>query len=165
MRRMFRRRRRRSSRNSKNYAPRRQRRGDADGRGRSGRPLLLQPPREGGQLRRLGARSHCYCCTDPPPRRRQVAPRRRRWWWWRRRHCHARVPGLCFITPPEATNTGPGLTGGPGAAPGGVTSKNGQGHMRVRVLGVPYSRRCLCVCVCVCVCPGKKKKKNFHTTI
>ena len=29
-------------------APRRQRRGDADGRGRPGRPLLFQPPREGG---------------------------------------------------------------------------------------------------------------------
>ena len=29
-------------------APRRQRRGDADGRGRLGRPLLLKPPREGG---------------------------------------------------------------------------------------------------------------------
>ena len=29
-------------------APRRQRRGDADGRGRSGRPLLFQPPRERG---------------------------------------------------------------------------------------------------------------------
>jgi len=48
-------------------APRRQRRGDADGRGRSGRPLLLQPPREGCLLRRLGARSPCYCCLDPIP--------------------------------------------------------------------------------------------------
>ena len=48
-------------------APQRQRRGDADGRGRSGRPLLLQPPREGGLLRRLGARSPCYCCLDPIP--------------------------------------------------------------------------------------------------
>ena len=65
-----------------------------------------------------------------------------------------------LITPPEATNTGPGLTGGPGAAPGGVTSKNGQGHMRVWVLEVSYSSRCLRVCVCVC--PGKK---NCHTAI
>ena len=48
-------------------APRRERRGDADGRGRPGRPLLLQPPREGGLLRRLGARSPCYCCLDPIP--------------------------------------------------------------------------------------------------
>jgi len=37
-------------------------------------------------------------------------------------------------------------------APGGLTSKNGQGHMRVRVSGVPYSRRCLSVCVRLCVC-------------
>ena len=48
-------------------APRRERRGDADGRGRPGRPLLLQPPREGGLLRRLGARSRCFCCLDPIP--------------------------------------------------------------------------------------------------
>ena len=38
-----------------------------EGRGRSGRPLLLQPPREVGLLRRLGARSPCYCCLDPIP--------------------------------------------------------------------------------------------------
>jgi len=30
-------------------------------------PLLLQPPREGGLLRRLGARSRCFCCLDPIP--------------------------------------------------------------------------------------------------
>ena len=47
-------------------APQRQRRGDADGRERSGRPLLLQPSREGG-FRCLGARSHSYCCLDPIP--------------------------------------------------------------------------------------------------
>jgi len=46
---------------------RRRQRGDADGRVRSGRPLLLQPPREGWLLRCLGARSHCYCCLDPIP--------------------------------------------------------------------------------------------------
>ena len=28
---------------------------------------VLQPPREGGLLRRLGARSPCYCCLDPTP--------------------------------------------------------------------------------------------------
>ena len=48
-------------------APRRQRRIDADERGRSGRPLLFQPPREGGLPRCLGACSHCYCCLDPIP--------------------------------------------------------------------------------------------------
>jgi len=31
------------------------------------RPLLLQPPREGGLPRRLGARSRCFCCLDPIP--------------------------------------------------------------------------------------------------
>ena len=41
--------------------------GDADGRGRSGRPLPFQPPREGGLPRCLGARSHCFCCLDPIP--------------------------------------------------------------------------------------------------
>ena len=30
-----------------------------------------------------------------------------------------------LIASPEATNTGPVLAGGPGAAPGGVTSKGG----------------------------------------
>ena len=48
-------------------APRRERRGNADGRGRPRRPLLLQPPREGGLPRRLGARSRCFCCLDPIP--------------------------------------------------------------------------------------------------
>ena len=48
-------------------SPRRQRRSDADGQGRSGRPLLFQPPREGGLPRCLGTRSHCYCCLDPTP--------------------------------------------------------------------------------------------------
>ena len=33
----------------------------------TGQSLLLEPPREGGQLRRLGARSLCYCCLDPIP--------------------------------------------------------------------------------------------------
>ena len=26
-----------------------------------------EPPREGGLLRRLGARSRCFCCLDPIP--------------------------------------------------------------------------------------------------
>jgi len=47
--------------------PRRQRRGDADGRGRPGRPLLFQLPREGGLPRCLGARRSCYCCLDQIP--------------------------------------------------------------------------------------------------
>ena len=38
------------------------------------------------------------------------------------------------------------LTGGPGAAPGGVASKNGWGHMRVLGESISYSRRCLSVC-------------------
>jgi len=48
-------------------APRRQRRSDTDGRGRSGRPLPIQPPREGGLPRCLGTRKHCCCCLDPVP--------------------------------------------------------------------------------------------------
>ena len=28
---------------------------------------ILLPPREGGLLRRLGARSRCFCCLDPVP--------------------------------------------------------------------------------------------------
>ena len=32
-----------------------------------GKKVLLQPPREGGLLRRLGARSRCFCCLDPIP--------------------------------------------------------------------------------------------------
>ena len=43
-------------------APRRQRRSDDDGRGRPGRPLSFQPPREGGLPRCQGTRSHGYCC-------------------------------------------------------------------------------------------------------
>ena len=42
------------------------------------------------------------------------------------------LPGA-FITPPEVANTGTRfLTGGPGAAPGGVASKNGWVYMRVQ---------------------------------
>ena len=28
---------------------------------------MKKPPREGGLLRRLGARSRCFCCLDPIP--------------------------------------------------------------------------------------------------
>ena len=42
------------------------------------------PPREGGLLRRLGARSRCFCCLDPIPPLRGGA-RKCRWWWRRRR--------------------------------------------------------------------------------
>ena len=42
---------------SANGAPRRQRRSDADGRGRSGRPLLFRSPREGGLPRCLPRRA------------------------------------------------------------------------------------------------------------
>ena len=28
---------------------------------------FFQPPREGGEPRCLGVRSHCYCCLDPIP--------------------------------------------------------------------------------------------------
>jgi len=52
-----------------------------------------------------------------------------------------------LITPPEATNTGPDLTGGPKAAPEGAVSKNGWGHMRVQRGGVSSSPRPLSVCV------------------
>jgi hypothetical protein len=50
------------------WAPRCQRRGDADGRGQPRRPLTLYTPREGGQLCcRLGTQSRCYHCLDPIP--------------------------------------------------------------------------------------------------
>jgi len=45
----------------------------------------------------------------------------------------------------------PVLTGGPGAAPGGVASKNGWGHMRVRGGGVHFLLTLLLVC-CLCAC-------------
>ena len=37
-----------------------------------------------------------------------------------------------IITLPEETNTGPGFNRGPGAAPGGVASKNGRGTCAYR---------------------------------
>ena len=63
------------------------------------------------------------------------------------------------FTPPEAMKTGPGLTGGPGAVPGGVTWKSGQGHMRVQRGSFPIAAA-VCVCVCVCVSVYVQVKKN-----
>ena len=59
------------------------------------------------------------------------------------------APRGCFITPPEVANTGTRfLTGGPGAAPGGVASKNGWVHMRVQRGVISYSPVCpYSVCV------------------
>ena len=55
---------------------------------------------------------------------------------------------LVFITPPEVANTGTRfLTGGPGAAPGGVASKNGWVYMRVQRGVISYSRESLSVCL------------------
>ena len=57
-----------------------------------------------------------------------------------------------FITPPEVANTGTRfLTGGPGAAPGGVASKNGWVYMRVQGGFDLHRRESLSVCVSVCV--------------
>ena len=48
-----------------------------------------------------------------------------------------------LFTPPEVANTGTRfLTGGPGAAPGGVASKNGWVYMRVQRGVISYSRVC-----------------------
>ena len=58
--------------------------------------------------------------------------------FFRRSHVQvgATAPLALFLslifTPPEVTNTGPGFNRGPGAAFGGVASKNGWGHMRAR---------------------------------
>ena len=64
--------------------------------------------------------------------------------------------GKWVITPPEVANTGTRfLTGGPGAAPGGVASKNGWVYMRVRGESISYSLDCpyaVRTSVCVCVC-------------
>ena len=69
-------------------------------------------------------------------------------WTGYKRAGAAHKQGL-FITPPEVANTGTRfLTGGPGAAPGDVASKNGWGHMRVRGESISYSLCCLCdLCV------------------
>ena len=54
---------------------------------------------------------------------------------------------IALITPPEVANTGTRfLTGGPGAAPGGVASKNGCVNMRVRGESISYSLASLSVC-------------------
>ena len=57
--------------------------------------------------------------------------------------CHNRYT---LITPPEVAKTGTRfLTGGPGAAPGGVASKNGWVYMRVRGESISYSLESLSV--------------------
>ena len=49
----------------------------------------------------------------------------------------------------------PVLTGGPGAAPGGVASKNGWVYMRVQRGVISYRPACLCVCRKMTVGPSK----------
>ena len=64
---------------------------------------------------------------------------------------------LFFITPPEVANTGTRfLTGGPGAAPGGVASKNGWVYMRVQGGFNLHRRESLSVCRKTAVGPSKK---------
>ena len=53
-------------------------------------------------------------------------------------------------------------TGGTGAAPGGVASKNGQGHMRVQREVISYSPRCLCVYVSPLVSPLKWQFRSIE---
>ena len=66
-----------------------------------------------------------------------------------------------LVTPPEVANTGTWfLTGGPGAAPGGVASKNGWVYMRVQRGVISYSRESLSVCLCVCVAEQPLVSKN-----
>ena len=58
------------------------------------------------------------------------------------------MPYGVIFTPPEATNTGPGFNWGARAAPGGVVSKNGQGHMRIQRKVISYMSVCVIVLVC-----------------
>ena len=51
-----------------------------------------------------------------------------------------------LITPPEATNTGPGFNRGSGGDARGCGVEERQGHMRVQRGVVSYSPRCLSVC-------------------
>ena len=71
------------------------------------------------------------------------------------------------ITTPEATNTAPPvLTRGPGAAPGGATSKNGQRHICKQRGVVSNNPQCLflpfSVCVCVCLSVATKPPLVFQ---
>ena len=60
----------------------------------------------------------------------------------RQEHC-AHIRQTHLITPPEVANTGTRfLTGGPGAAPGGVASKNGWVYIRVQRGVISYSPVC-----------------------
>ena len=55
-----------------------------------------------------------------------------------------------FLHPRKWRTRAPVLTGGPGAAPGGVASKNRWVYMRVRGESISYSREYLSVHVSVC---------------
>ena len=57
-----------------------------------------------------------------------------------------RLPALKFLHPRKRRTRAPVLSGGPGAAPGGVALKNGQGHMRAQREVLSYSSLCVCVC-------------------
>ena len=48
-----------------------------------------------------------------------------------------------FLHPRKWRTRAPVLTGGPGAAPGGVASKNGWVYMRVRGESISYSLDCM----------------------
>ena len=54
---------------------------------------------------------------------------------------------LFLLHPRKWRTRAPVLTGGPGAAPGGVASKNGWVYMRVRGESISYSLVCPSVCV------------------
>ena len=59
-----------------------------------------------------------------------------------------RSPGQMWLLHPRKWRTrAPVLTGGPGAAPGGVASKNGWVYMRVQGGFISYSQFCVSVCV------------------
>jgi len=63
---------------------------------------------------------------------------------WRRNwtaQWHLPFWGPLLLHPRKRRTRAPVLTGGPGAAPGGVASKNGKGHMRVQKGGISYSSR------------------------
>jgi len=71
-----------------------------------------------------------------------------------------------FLHPRKRRTRATVLTGGPGAAPGSVASKNRHGHMRVQRGVISYDPRCLCVCVCVAttMAVGDFKSKSSTRT-
>ena len=56
---------------------------------------------------------------------------------------------VLYFTSPEETNTGPGLNRG--FAPGGVASKNGEGHMRVQGGFISYRGDSFPIAAVVCL--------------